>query len=88
MRVCVPSLVCSRSVIAGSLPCQFRLEAVDDGYVSRPVNLTTLAPHIVAAILDETLPPEVTPFDLTVGMPVLREEQQGGSAGLISGIST
>jgi hypothetical protein len=31
-------------------------EAVDDSYVSRMVNLTTLAPDIVAAILDETLP--------------------------------
>ena len=27
-----------------------------DGYVSLMVNLTTLAPDIVAAILDETLP--------------------------------
>jgi hypothetical protein len=33
-------------------------------YVSRMVNLTTLAPDVVAAILDETLPPEMTPFDL------------------------
>jgi hypothetical protein len=31
-------------------------EGVDDSYVSRMVNLTTLAPEIVAAILDETLP--------------------------------
>ena len=37
-----------------------RREGVDDSYVSRMVNLTTLAPDIVAAILDETLPPEVT----------------------------
>jgi hypothetical protein len=29
-------------------------------YVSRMINLTTLAPDIVAAILDETLPPVVT----------------------------
>ena len=35
-------------------------EGVDDSYVSRMVNLTTLAPDIVTAILDETLPPEVT----------------------------
>ena len=33
-----------------------RREGVDDSYVSRMVNLTTLAPDIVAAILDETLP--------------------------------
>ena len=41
-----------------------RHEGVDDSYVSRMVNLTTLAPDIVAAILDETLPPEVTLFEL------------------------
>jgi hypothetical protein len=33
-----------------------RREEVDDSYVSRMVNLTTLAPDLVAAILDETLP--------------------------------
>jgi hypothetical protein len=33
-----------------------RKEGVDSSYVSRMVNLTTLAPDIVAAILDETLP--------------------------------
>jgi hypothetical protein len=35
-----------------------RKEGVDSSYVSRMVNLTTLAPDIVAAILDETLPPD------------------------------
>ena len=52
-----------------------RREGVDDNYVSRMVNLTTLAPEIVAAILDETLPPEVTLFDLAAGTPLLWEEQ-------------
>ena len=33
-----------------------RGERVHDSYGSRMVNLTTLAPDIVAAILDETLP--------------------------------
>ena len=33
-------------------------------YVSRMVNRTTIAPDIVAAILDETLRPDVTLFDL------------------------
>jgi hypothetical protein len=46
-------------------------------YVSRMVNLTTLAPHIVAAILDETLPSEVTLFDLTAGTALVWEEQWG-----------
>jgi hypothetical protein len=41
------------------------------------VNLTTLAPDIVAAILDETLPPEVTLFELAAGTPVVWEEQRG-----------
>lgn len=39
-------------------------EGMDRAYVSRMVNLTTLAPDIVAAILDETLPSDVTLFDL------------------------
>lgn len=51
-------------------------EEMDRAYVSRMVNLTTLAPDIVAAILDETLPPEVTLFDLASGTPLLWEEQR------------
>ncbi|MFZ5474283.1 MAG: hypothetical protein ACOZBV_10145, partial [Pseudomonadota bacterium] len=51
-------------------------ERMDRAYVSRMVNLTTLAPDIVAAILDETLPPEVTLFDLASGTPLLWEEQR------------
>ena len=58
-----------------------RREGVDDSYVSRMVNLTTLAPDIVAAILDETLPPEVTLFDLAAGTPLLWEEQWGRVGG-------
>ena len=54
-----------------------RREGVDDSYVSRMVNLTTLAPDIVAAILDDTPPPEVTLFDLAAGTPLLWEEQWG-----------
>ena len=50
---------------------------LDDSYVSRMVNLTTLAPDIIAAILDESLPPEVTLFELAAGTPVLWEEQRG-----------
>jgi hypothetical protein len=54
-----------------------RHEGVDNSYVSRMVNLTTLAPDIVAAILDETLPPEVTLFELAAGTPLVLEEQWG-----------
>ena len=35
-------------------------EKVDNSYVSRMVNLTTLAPDIVAAILDDALPNHIT----------------------------
>jgi hypothetical protein len=40
------------------------------------INLTTLAPEIVAAILDETLPPDLTLFHLAVAPPTLWEEQR------------
>jgi len=45
-------------------------------HLSRMVNLTTLAPGIVTAILDETLPSEVTLFDLASGTPLLWDEQR------------
>jgi hypothetical protein len=41
------------------------------------VNLTTHAPDIVAAILDESPPPEVTLFELAAGAPLLWEDQRG-----------
>lgn len=40
------------------------------------VNLTILASDIVAAILDETLPSDLTLFELAVDPPVLWEEQR------------
>jgi len=51
-------------------------EEIDNSYVSRMVNLTTLAPDIVAAILDDTLPNHVTLFDLAVDPPALWNEQR------------
>lgn len=51
-------------------------EGVDRAYVSRMVNLTTLAPDIVAMILEETLPAHVTLMDLASGTPLLWEEQR------------
>ena len=51
-------------------------EGIDNSYVSRMVNLTTLAPDIVAAILDDTLPGHITLFDLAVDPPALRDEQR------------
>ncbi|SFM86109.1 LacI family transcriptional regulator [Nitrosomonas communis] len=50
-------------------------ESVDRSYVSRMVNLTTLAPDIVAAILDDKLPNHITLFDLAVDPSLLWEEQ-------------
>ena len=52
------------------------LEGIDNSYVSRMVNLTTLAPDIVAAILDDELPSHVTLFDLAVDPPALWDEQR------------
>jgi uncharacterized protein YidB (DUF937 family) len=51
-------------------------EGVDNSYVSRMVNLTTLAPDIVEAILDDQLPPTVTLFDLAVDPPRLWSQQR------------
>lgn len=52
------------------------LEGIDNSYVSRMVNLTTLAPDIVAAILDDALPNHVTLFDLAVDPPAVWEQQR------------
>ncbi|MFC3106791.1 hypothetical protein ACFQAT_07395 [Undibacterium arcticum] len=45
--------------------------------------MTTLAPDIVRAILDDDLPDHITLFDLTVDPSALREEQRlpSGPAG-------
>ena len=51
-------------------------EGIDNSYVSRMVNLTTLAPDIVAAILDDTLPNYITLFDLAVDPPALWDQQR------------
>lgn len=52
------------------------LEGIDNSYVSRMVNLTSLAPDIVAAILDDTLPSHVTLFNVAVDPPALWNEQR------------
>ena len=51
-------------------------EGIDNSYVSRMVNLTTLAPEIVAAILDDAMPNHVTLFDLAVDPPALWDDQR------------
>ena len=52
-------------------------EGVDNSYVSRMVNLTNLAPDIVEAILDNSLPNDLTLFDIAVNPPTLWGEQRG-----------
>lgn len=51
-------------------------EKVDDSYVSRMVNLTMLAPDIVAAILSDDLHDHLTLFDLAVDPALLWDEQR------------
>lgn len=51
-------------------------EGMDRAYVSRTVNLTTLAPDIVAAVLDEMLPSDVRLSDLASGTPLLWDERR------------
>lgn len=51
-------------------------EGVDNSYVSRMVNLTTLVPDIVDAILQNVLPDQLTLFDIAVDPPALWEEQR------------
>ena len=53
-----------------------KAENINNSYVSRMVNLTTLAPDIQAAILDETLPDSVSLFDLAVDTALSWEEQR------------
>jgi hypothetical protein len=51
-------------------------ERVDPSLVSRPLNLTTLAPAIVQAILDDTLPRHLTLFDIGIDPPLSWEQQR------------
>lgn len=51
-------------------------EDVDNSYVSRMVNLTTLAPDIVEAILLNALPDNLTLFDIAVDPPALWSDQR------------
>lgn len=60
----------------GSLKEIAQHEGVDASYVSRMVNLTALAPDIVASILDDVLPDHLTLFDLAVDPPALWDEQR------------
>ena len=51
-------------------------EGIDNSYVSRQINLTTLAPDIVDAILLDAMPEHLSPIDLGISTPLLWEEQR------------
>lgn len=62
-----------KSAVSRKLPSE---RGIDSSYVSRMINLTTLAPEIVEAILDDEVPDHVTLFDLAVDTAVLWSEQR------------
>lgn len=53
-----------------------RREGTDHSYVARNINLTLLAPDIVAAILDEVLPDGIRLHALSINPPALWERQR------------
>ena len=59
-------------------------ERIDRSYVSRMVNLPTLAPDIQTAILDETLPEEVDLFDLAIDTPLSWQAQRQRVADVVA----
>lgn len=46
-------------------------EGVDNSYVSRMINLTMLSPYVIAAILDDTLPDDITLLELAADPPLV-----------------
>ena len=52
------------------------LEGVNNSYVSRMVNLTTPAPDIIDAILQNELPDHLTLFDIAVDPPAQWDAQR------------
>lgn len=50
-------------------------EKADFSYIARLLNLTMLAPQLVAAILDDALPSGTTVNDLAINPPLLWAEQ-------------
>ena len=61
-----------------------RREGTNHSYIARQINLTLLAPDIVAAILDETLPEGVQLLSLAINQPMLWEEQRRWRIGMMS----
>jgi hypothetical protein len=69
-------LVMLTSGEAASIKEVAQREGVNPSYVGRMLNLTTLAPDLVATILDDTWPAHVTLLDVAINPPVLWEEQR------------
>ena len=59
-------------------------EGVSNAYISRMLKLTTLAPDLVEAILDDNLPDRIKLFDLATMLPVLWDEQRDVVAALLA----
>ena len=51
-------------------------EGVDHALISRLINMTSLAPDIVAAILDETLPPAAELEGMAINPPLCWDQQR------------
>ena len=61
-----------------------RASGLKAGYVSRMLRLTTLAPEIVAAILDDDLPDQIKLFDFSAMDPIIWDEQRLLVAGMLA----
>lgn len=59
-------------------------EGEDRSYVGRMLNLTALAPDIVAAILNGTLPEHLRLQDLAINPPLLWEGQRAAASERVS----
>ncbi len=55
-------------------------DRLHNSYVSRMVNVTTLAHDIVAAIMDDELPNKITLFDLADDTPAQKDEKRARGA--------
>jgi len=60
----------------GSMSDIARREGADPSYVARMLNLTLLAPAIIEAIVDDTLPDQLRLHDLAINPPMLWDEQK------------
>lgn len=64
-----------RGLVASMSEIAWR-ERKDPSYVARIINLTMLAPDIIEAVLNDTLPRQVQLNKLAIGLPVLWDDQR------------